>query len=164
MNPYASEAALLELRGLVCQKNFDEFHDKVKVLPPLEKNQDSFVQYLTAQDLIQQKLWRKAVEVLIKVSEEDPQFPETYYFLTKAGEELGRILGLGGKVCFAMQGADQQGTAPLFARAEIVYEREGRNEDELRQKRIRTLSLFAAYLWMLGWMSGCGVKGDPLSS
>lgn len=88
--PYAAEPAVLELRALVCQKNFEAFREKMKSAPTLEKGQDAFVQYLVAQDLLQQKMWRKASEVLNKVSEDEPQFPETYYWLTRAGQEIGR--------------------------------------------------------------------------
>ena len=90
LDPYAGEPAVLELRTLVCQKNFDDFRAKLKLLPPVEKSQDWFVQYLVGQDFLQQKMWRKATEVLLKVSEEEPQFPEPYYWLTKAGTEAGR--------------------------------------------------------------------------
>lgn len=88
--PFAAEPALLELRALVCQKNFESFRDKLKTLPPLEKSQEAYVQYLVAQDLLQQKMWRKASEVLNKLTEEEPQFPEPYYLLTRAGVELNR--------------------------------------------------------------------------
>jgi hypothetical protein len=88
--PPLSEPAILELRAHVCQKNFVAFREKLKVLPTPDKAQEFFVQYLLAQDLMQQKLWRKAVEVLQKVSEEESQFPETYFSLVKAGRELDR--------------------------------------------------------------------------
>jgi tetratricopeptide (TPR) repeat protein len=88
--PYAPEPAILELRTLLCQKNFEAFREKNRVLPALEKGQDSFVQYFVAQDLLQQKMWRKATEILTRVSEEEPKFPEPYYYLVKAGVELGR--------------------------------------------------------------------------
>jgi hypothetical protein len=88
--PFAPEPAVLELRALLCQKNYEAFREKVKLLPVLEKGQESFVQFLSAQDFLQQKMWRKASDVLNRVSEEEPKFPETYYYLTKAGVELGR--------------------------------------------------------------------------
>lgn len=88
--PYAPEPAVLELRALVCQKNFETFREKVKSTPPLDKGQDAYVQFLVAQDLMQQKMWRKASDVLTKVSEEEPLFPETYYLLMRAGQEIGR--------------------------------------------------------------------------
>ena len=88
--PFAPEPAILELRALICQKNFELFREKVKLLPTLEKGQDLYVQFLTAQDFFQQKMWRRASDILQRLSEEDPKFPETYYFLTKAGLELNR--------------------------------------------------------------------------
>jgi len=88
--PPLNEPAILELRVLVCQKNFTVFREKMKMLPALDKDQDSFVQYLSGQDLMQQKLWRKAADVLQKVSEEQPQFPEVYFLMVKVGRELDR--------------------------------------------------------------------------
>lgn len=87
---YAPESAVLELRALLCQKNFEVFREKLKLLPSLEKGQEIYVQFFSAQDFLQQKMWRKATEILTKVSEEDPKFPETYYYLAKAGIELSR--------------------------------------------------------------------------
>ena len=88
--PHASEPAVLELRALVCQKDFEAFREKIKSTPPLDKGQDAYVQYLVAQDLLQQKMWRKASDILTRVSEEEPHFPETYYLLLRAGQEIGR--------------------------------------------------------------------------
>jgi predicted Zn-dependent protease len=88
--PYSATSAILELRALVCQKNFTTFRDKLKVLPPLLKGQESFVQYLEAQDLMQQKMWKRATDILLKVSEEEPRFPDVYYLLARAGHELDR--------------------------------------------------------------------------
>ena len=87
---YAPDAALLELRTVICQKNFEVFREKLKSLPALEKGQEMYLQYFNAQDLLQQKMWRRASEILQKVSDEDPKFPEPYIYLAKAGEELGR--------------------------------------------------------------------------
>ena len=87
---FRAETALLELRAALCQKNVETFREKLKSLPALEKGQEIFVQYYSAQDFLQQKMWRRASEILQKVSEEDPKFPETYHYLAKAGEELGR--------------------------------------------------------------------------
>ncbi|MGZ3722254.1 MAG: tetratricopeptide repeat protein [Bdellovibrionales bacterium] len=89
MYPFASEPAILELRTLICLKNFEAFRERLKALPTLEKGQEFYVQLLVAQDLLQQKMWRKASDILQKVAEEDPKYPETYYYLTKAGQELG---------------------------------------------------------------------------
>jgi predicted Zn-dependent protease len=88
--PFASEPAVLELRTLLCQKNSELFHEKARTLPTLEKGQDLYLLFFAGQDLLQQKMWRKASDVLQKVVDEDPKFPEPYYFLTKAGAELGR--------------------------------------------------------------------------
>jgi hypothetical protein len=90
LNESASEPAVLELRGLICQRNYEAFREKQKLLPSLDKDQESFVAYLAAQDLMQQKLWRKAFDTLSKVSEEQSQFPETYFYLLKAAAELDR--------------------------------------------------------------------------
>lgn len=87
--PYAPEPAVLELRTLICQKNFESFREKMKSIPTLERGQEAFVRYLVAQDLLQQKMWRKASDVLTKVSEDEPLFPETYYWLSRAGQETG---------------------------------------------------------------------------
>ena len=88
LNPYLPDPAVLELRALICLKNFETFRESLKALPTLEKTQDSYVQYLVAQDLLQQQMWRRATEVLTKVSEDQPRFPETYYFLSKASAGL----------------------------------------------------------------------------
>ncbi len=90
LNPFLAEPAVLELRALICQKSFEAFREKLKLLPALVKNQESIVQYLIAQDFIQQKMWRKANDILTRVSEEQPRFPEAYYLLTKTATALDR--------------------------------------------------------------------------
>src|SRR5262245_31616480 len=63
----------------------------MKILPsPLTPWENTFAQFLTAKDYYQQHLPKKALDLLLKVSEEQPQFPETYYYLWKAGAELNR--------------------------------------------------------------------------
>lgn len=88
LNPFLPDPAVLELRALVCLKDYETFREKLKSLPAVEKGQEPYVQYLTAQDLLQQQMWRRATEVLSKVSEDQPRFPETYYFLYKASVGL----------------------------------------------------------------------------
>lgn len=90
LNNGLAEPAVLELRTLICQKNFEVFREKLKTLPTLEGEQGAMVSYFTAQDLMQQKLWRKAYEALLKVSEEQALFPETYFYLIKVTTELNR--------------------------------------------------------------------------
>jgi tetratricopeptide (TPR) repeat protein len=85
---YLSEPALLELRGLICLGKYEEFRDKLKALPTMEKSQDYFVQFLTAQDFIQQKMWKRAGELLLRVTEAQPRFPEAYYLLHKMHAEM----------------------------------------------------------------------------
>jgi len=88
--PYAAEPALLELRTMICLKNFEGLREKIRQLPALEKGTEYMVQYFTAQDFLNQKMSRKASDILTRVSEEEPKFPETYYYLVKAGLELGK--------------------------------------------------------------------------
>lgn len=88
ISPFYADTVVLELRAHVCEKDFEAFRERLKTLPPLDKNQEAFVQYLLAQDFLRQKMWRKANEILLKVSQEQPRFPEVYYSLLKAGEEM----------------------------------------------------------------------------
>ncbi len=88
LHPLNGDAAVLELRGLQCLGRAELLREKSKVLPVLDPWQQSFVQFLTAKDLIEQGQAKKASDVLLKVSEENPQFPEVYYYLAKAGREL----------------------------------------------------------------------------
>lgn len=90
MAPSAAEPAVLELRTLICQQKFELLREKLKTLPPMDKSQEFFVQYMTAQDYMQLKLSRRAFDTLIKLSEADAKFPEVYFHLTKIGAELGR--------------------------------------------------------------------------
>lgn len=88
LNPLSGEAAVLELRALLCSENNELLRDRMKSLPLLAKSEEGLVQYITAQDLLLQGQAKKANELLVKVSEENPQFPETYYYLARAGAEL----------------------------------------------------------------------------
>lgn len=90
LNPYSPELSTVELRTLACQKRFSLIKDKARSLPPLNKWGDSFVQYLLAQNHLEEKSPRKAFDILNKVSDEFPQFPESYYYLAKAGADLNK--------------------------------------------------------------------------
>jgi tetratricopeptide (TPR) repeat protein len=88
INPYSSEAAILELRTLVCQRDFTGFKDKAKSIVTADKWEEAYIQYLIAQELMQNQNWKKAFDTLSKVTEEQPQFPEAYFWMAKAGIEL----------------------------------------------------------------------------
>lgn len=88
LNPFAIEPAVLELRALHCAKRFDTFRDKMKTVSGGEKWDQSFVQYLQAQEHLRQNATHKAFEALVKVTDEFPQFPEGFYYLAKAGKAL----------------------------------------------------------------------------
>ncbi|HMN67101.1 MAG TPA: hypothetical protein PKC28_01050 [Bdellovibrionales bacterium] len=88
LNPYGSESAVLELRALYCQQRFDVLRESAKKLPALDKWQDAFVQYLLAQDLLQQKSFRKSFDAAMKLSEEQPSFPEPYWVLARSAMGL----------------------------------------------------------------------------
>jgi predicted Zn-dependent protease len=91
INPYFAELALLEARDLLCLKDYEVFREKMKALPaPLTGWDASFSQYLLAQDFLEQNMYKKALELLTKVSEEQGKFPEVYYYLWKAGAGLNR--------------------------------------------------------------------------
>ncbi|NJL25257.1 MAG: tetratricopeptide repeat protein [Calothrix sp. SM1_5_4] len=90
MNPWHAEAAVLELRALLCAQQMDILREKAKNLPALDRWEESFVQFILAQELLAQGQAKKAAEMLTKVTEEQPAFPEAYYHLGKALEELGR--------------------------------------------------------------------------
>jgi len=90
LNPLSAEPALLELRVYACKQNFEMMRGKAKDLPALDKWQEAYVQYLLALDSLQQRSWRKVFEAMAKVSEEQPQFPESYLLMAKAGIELNK--------------------------------------------------------------------------
>lgn len=90
LDPYFGEAAVLEARTLICGKKSEALKDKLKTLPVLDKWEESFVQYLSAQENLLQGQPRRAFESLSRVTEDHPQFPEAYYFLAKAGQEVGK--------------------------------------------------------------------------
>lgn len=88
INSHSSETAILELRALLCQKNFTGLREKAKSIVPSDKWEEAYIQYLLSQDSIQNQNWKKAFETLSKVTEEQPQFPEAHFWLGKAGQEL----------------------------------------------------------------------------
>lgn len=90
LNPWAGDSAVLELRALSCKQNFEVLKEKAKTLPPLDKWEESFVQYLLAGEAVQQKFYKKAFDVLFKLTEENPQFPEPYLLLSQVAGELGK--------------------------------------------------------------------------
>lgn len=95
LNAHATEPALLELRALLCAKRYDLFRDKMKsaTAPGAasgEKWDQAYSQYLAAQEQLRQKATSKAFELLSKVTEDFPQFPEAYYYLARAGQALER--------------------------------------------------------------------------
>lgn len=90
INPYDAEIAVLEVRGHICAMKYDLAREKIKTLPPLDKWQASYVQFLGAQDSLLQKFPRKAFDAALKVTEEQPGFPEPYFVLVKSGTELNR--------------------------------------------------------------------------
>ncbi len=88
LNPHAVEPAVLELRALLCAKRFEIFRDKVKNLSSGEKWDVAFNQYLQAQEQLRQNATHRAYEMLAKVTDEFPQFPEAFYYLSRAGKAL----------------------------------------------------------------------------
>ena len=73
-----------------CQQHYEMIHDKVKALPAMDKWEEQYLQFLLAQDYLQSKSVKKALEVLTHLAEDQPQFPETYFYLSRAGTELNR--------------------------------------------------------------------------
>jgi hypothetical protein len=88
LNPHSSEPAVLELRALLCAKRFEVFKEKIKILSSSEKWDQAFGQYLAAQEQLRLNSAFKAFESFSKLTEEFPQFPESYFFLAKAGQAL----------------------------------------------------------------------------
>lgn len=88
LNPFANEPSLLELRALYCAKRFEIFRDKLKVMQSSDKWDQAFGNYLSAQDSLRNKASHKAYEILMKVTEEFPAFPEAFYYLARASQEL----------------------------------------------------------------------------
>lgn len=88
INVYASEPAILGLRARVCQKHFDGFKDVAKGIAAADKWEEAYIQYLLAREAVENQSWKKAFELLTKVSEEQPRFPEAYFWMAKAGDEL----------------------------------------------------------------------------
>lgn len=91
LNPSSGEAAVLELRILVAQKSYELLREKLKALPPQNnKNQEIYVRQVTAQDFWEQQMTEQAYDILLKNTEGDSDYPETYYFLSKMGAELSK--------------------------------------------------------------------------
>jgi hypothetical protein len=90
VNPTSGESAVLELRALSCKQNFEILREKSKTLPALDKWEEAYVQYLLAGDALQQKSYKKAFDALFKLTEENPQFPESYWLLGKAAAEMNK--------------------------------------------------------------------------
>lgn len=90
LNPYDAEAAVFEISALYCLKKSEAQREKIKSLPALNKWEEGFVQYLTAQDLLRQGQAKRSMDLLQKFSDENPQFPEAYFYLAKAGLEMKR--------------------------------------------------------------------------
>lgn len=90
LNPFATEPAVLELKSLVCAKRFENFRDKAKSWSAGDKWDQAFVQYLQAQEHLRLNASHKAYELLIKVTDDFPQFPEGFYHLAKAGKALDK--------------------------------------------------------------------------
>jgi tetratricopeptide (TPR) repeat protein len=88
LNPYFGEAAVLEMSALNCLKKTEALREKAKSLPSLTKWEEGFVQYLLAQDLLRQGQAKRASEIWQRFSEENPQFPEVYFYLARSGQEL----------------------------------------------------------------------------
>lgn len=93
LNPHAMEPAILELRALLCAKRFEVFREKAKIVPAGEKWDQAFSQYLQAQEYLRQNATHKAYEILSRVTEDFPQFPEAFYYLAKAGKSLEKDMG-----------------------------------------------------------------------
>lgn len=86
LNPLASEPAVLELRTLACQKNFEALKERARNLPTLDKWEEQYVQFLGAQAGPP----RKALETLARLTQERPDFPEAYLQLARAEQALAR--------------------------------------------------------------------------
>lgn len=90
LNPLNGEAAVLELRAYACQKRYEVLREKAKDLPALDKWEAAYVDFLLAQDSFQQKSFRKAHDSLTRITETEPQFPESYLALARSGSEIGK--------------------------------------------------------------------------
>lgn len=88
LNPFAGDSAVLELRALFCQGGFELLRQKGTALPALDKMQEALAQYVLAKEALQASEIQRAFEVLTKVTEDQPTFPEAFYALAKAGAEL----------------------------------------------------------------------------
>ena len=84
----------MELRALLCAKRYEVFKEKFKVATAPggtgnnEKWDQAFSQYLSAQEQLRQNSSHKAFDVLTKVIDDFPRFPEAYFYLARAGQAL----------------------------------------------------------------------------
>lgn len=89
VNPYAGDVAVLELRALLCLKRLQDFRDRARQLPSLDRHEEQAVQFFTAQSWLREKNPKKAAETLTRLTEEMPQFPDGFLALARAEAELG---------------------------------------------------------------------------
>ncbi len=89
LTAHLQEPQLLEMQAYICAGNYEMFRERFKQLSVVDKNLEYFAQYLSALDLIQQKMWQRAHGLLIRVTELRPDFPEAYSALHKVQRELG---------------------------------------------------------------------------
>jgi len=90
MNPFSSSAALLELNALACLNDWDSVREKMKTLPSLSKSDEPFLHYLNAREALEQQQFKRAMDLLTRVTEELPAFPEAYIGLATAAKKLGK--------------------------------------------------------------------------
>lgn len=90
LHPAHWDASVLQLTLLTAQKKFEVVRESLRVLsPPVDKSQEIYVKQIVAQDFMDQEMTAKAVETLTKATELDANYPEAYYFLTRAAQALG---------------------------------------------------------------------------
>lgn len=133
LNPGDGDAAALDLRALVCQKNWELMRLRAKALPPLDAWQTSFVLYVQAQDWLQLGLATKANEALTKITTEFPKFPEPRYYLARAeGARGDSNLRKYVSLCRALTARDRR----AFALEPRTCTKQKEAEDELAKKSI----------------------------
>ena len=134
LNPHDAEVALLDVRALLGQKNFELARERLKSVPTLDRWQEHFVLYAQAQDYLQQGLNARAVDALNRVVAEFPKFPEARYYLARAerpraGEaHLRRYVSL----CQALTARDRR----TFALEPHACANQKEAEDELAKKSV----------------------------
>lgn len=90
LNPRSQDALILSLKLNLAEGKFEVFRGRAVGLSALNKNQDIFLKQFVAQDYWHQQLTRKAFDLFQKISELEPAYPESYFFLAKTGQELGK--------------------------------------------------------------------------